>query len=77
MNAKNDVPEGIMTKCPECKNIILTKDLDENFKVCPKCNHHFRMTAIERVEYLFDEGTFVSMDNHLKTENPLGFPSIY
>ncbi|WP_339250977.1 acetyl-CoA carboxylase, carboxyltransferase subunit beta [Sporosarcina sp. FSL W8-0480] len=73
--AKNDVPEGIMTKCPECKEIILTKDLLKTAKVCQKCGHHFKMTAWERVECLFDEGTFESMDNHLKTENPLNFPS--
>ncbi|WP_432358134.1 acetyl-CoA carboxylase, carboxyltransferase subunit beta [Sporosarcina sp. UB5] len=74
-DAKNDVPEGIMTKCPDCKQIILTKDLMKTAKVCPKCDHHFKMTAWERVECLFDENTFVSMDDHLKTENPLNFPS--
>src|SRR6185437_3927684 len=74
-DAKNDVPEGIMTKCPECKHIILTKELIKTLKVCPNCDHHFKMTAFERVESLFDEETFVSMDNHLKTENPLKFPS--
>ncbi len=72
--AKNDVPEGIMTKCPECKNIVLTKDLMKVIKVCPKCDHHFKMTAVERVNSLFDEGTFVSIDDHLKTQNPLQFP---
>ncbi len=74
-DAKNDVPEGIMTKCPECKEIILTKDLMKTAKVCPKCDHHFKMTAWERVECLFDEDTFTPMDNHLKSENPLKFPS--
>ena len=74
-NAKNDVPEGIMTKCPECKHIMLTKDLINLSKVCPKCDHHLRMTAIERVEVLFDTGTFESIDNHLRTENPLEFPA--
>ncbi|MCM3637153.1 acetyl-CoA carboxylase, carboxyltransferase subunit beta [Sporosarcina luteola] len=74
-DAKNDVPEGIMTKCPECKQIILTKDLIKTAKVCPKCDHHFKMTAWERVECLFDENTFESMDDHLKSENPLNFPS--
>lgn len=73
-NKKNDVPEGIMTKCPECKSNILTKDLMHVLKVCPTCNHHFIMTAVERASILFDEGTFESMDNQLKTENPLGFP---
>ena len=74
-NAKNDVPEGIMTKCPECKHIMLTKDLINLLKVCPKCDHHLRMTATERVEVLFDAGTFESIDNHLRTENPLEFPA--
>lgn len=75
VDAKNDVPEGIMTKCPECKNIILTKDLIKLMKVCPKCDHHLKMTATERVACLFDEETFKSIDDHLKTENPLNFPA--
>jgi acetyl-CoA carboxylase carboxyl transferase subunit beta len=74
-DVKNDVPEGIMTKCPECKNIILTKDLMKTLKVCPKCDHHLKMTAVERMACLFDEGTFESIDDHLKTENPLQFPA--
>ncbi|MGO1058860.1 acetyl-CoA carboxylase, carboxyltransferase subunit beta [Planococcus sp. FY231025] len=69
-----DVPEGLMTKCPSCKHITLTKELTKLLKVCPKCDHHFKMTAFERVESLMDEGTFQSMDDHLKSENPLGFP---
>lgn len=73
--AKNDVPEGLMTKCPECKHIIVTKDLMQVLKVCPECNYHMRMSADERVAMLFDEGTFLSIDDHLKTENPLSFPS--
>lgn len=73
--AKNDVPEGLMTKCPECKHIIVTKDLMQVLKVCPSCNYHMRMTANERVAMLFDEGTFESIDDHLKTENPLSFPA--
>ena len=44
-------------------------------KVCPKCDLHFKMTASERVDCLFDEGTFEPIDNHLKTENPLNFPA--
>jgi len=74
IDTKNGVPEGIMTKCPECKKTILTKELTVLLKVCPSCNHHFTMTANERVLSLFDEDTFTSIDNHLQTENPLGFP---
>ncbi|WP_253724362.1 acetyl-CoA carboxylase, carboxyltransferase subunit beta [Sporosarcina sp. HYO08] len=74
-DAKNDVPEGLMTKCPECKTILLTKDLNKSLKVCTKCDHHFKMTAAERVACLFDEDTFKSIDDQLKSENPLQFPS--
>ena len=74
-NGKSDVPEGIMTKCPECKTILLTKELIQTLKVCPKCDHHLRLTAVERAEHLFDNETFKSMDDHLKTENPLNFPA--
>jgi acetyl-CoA carboxylase carboxyl transferase subunit beta len=69
-----DIPEGLMTKCPSCKHITLTKELIKLHKVCPKCDHHFKMTAQERVDSLMDEGSFTSMDDHLKSENPLGFP---
>ena len=74
-NNKNDVPEGIMTKCPECKKNTLTKELVTALKVCPNCDHHFRMTAAERVATLFDQDSFVSIDDHLKTLNPLNFPA--
>lgn len=73
--AKNDVPEGIMMKCPECRKNVFTKDLMKNLKVCPTCDHHMKMTAYERVEIFLDENTFQSMDDHLQTVNPLNFPS--
>ncbi|MDN7240260.1 acetyl-CoA carboxylase, carboxyltransferase subunit beta [Planococcus sp. N028] len=72
--AAKGMPEGLMTKCPECKYIALTKELITVHKVCPKCDHHFKLTAHERIASLLDEGSFSSMDDHLKSENPLGFP---
>ncbi|HLU22520.1 acetyl-CoA carboxylase, carboxyltransferase subunit beta [Lederbergia graminis] len=72
--AKHDVPEGIMTKCPECKKIMYTKDLEKNLKVCLHCGHHLRMTAFERVESIIDEGTFQEFNESITSENPLGFP---
>lgn len=71
---KKDFPEGIMTKCPECRAIYLTKELEHNAKVCTKCNYHFKMTAHERVAIFLDEGTFTPLDENLRTTNPLGFP---
>lgn len=72
--AKQDVPEGIMTKCPECRKIMYTKDLQKNLKVCLHCDHHMRMTAYERVESLLDEGSFVAFEEQIASSNPLGFP---
>ncbi len=71
---KTDVPEGLMTKCPECKHIGLTKELLKNKKVCPSCQHHYKMTAHERVAIILDKESFESMDDHLETVNPLHFP---
>ncbi|HEY4554109.1 MAG TPA: acetyl-CoA carboxylase, carboxyltransferase subunit beta [Bacillaceae bacterium] len=72
--AKQDVPEGIMAKCPDCRKIMYTKDLERNLKVCLHCGHHFKMNAFERVESLFDEGTFHAFEERISSENPLNFP---
>ncbi|WP_096152997.1 MULTISPECIES: acetyl-CoA carboxylase, carboxyltransferase subunit beta [Bacillus] len=73
--AKQDVPEGIMTKCPKCKKIMYTKELNKNLKVCLHCGHHHPMNAKERIESLLDEGTFLQYDTNMISENPLDFPS--
>ncbi|RFU65984.1 acetyl-CoA carboxylase, carboxyltransferase subunit beta [Peribacillus glennii] len=71
---KQDVPEGIMSKCPNCKKIMYTKELVKNFKVCLHCGHHFTMTAYERIESLFEPESFTEMDAGLLSANPLDFP---
>ncbi|MDR4889217.1 acetyl-CoA carboxylase, carboxyltransferase subunit beta [Fredinandcohnia sp. QZ13] len=72
--ARQDVPEGIMSKCPNCKKIMYTKELLKNDKVCMNCGYHYQMTAYERVESLLDEGSFVEFNHDMVSENPLGFP---
>jgi acetyl-CoA carboxylase carboxyl transferase subunit beta len=72
--SKQEVPEGIMTKCPNCKKIMYTKELVKNLRVCMNCDHHYPMTAFERVDSLLDEGTFKEYDKDMISENPLGFP---
>jgi acetyl-CoA carboxylase carboxyl transferase subunit beta len=72
--AKQDVPEGIMTKCPDCKKIMYTKELQKNLKVCIHCGYHHGMSSIERVDCFIDEGTFKEIDANLVSVNPLGFP---
>ncbi len=73
--ATSDVPAGIMSKCPTCKHIILTKELEKQLKVCPKCHYHFRLTAYERLDQLVDRHSFEELFETLNTENPLHFPS--
>ena len=48
------VPEGLWVKCPGCSQAIYNKDLATNYNVCPKCAHHFRISATERLRVLFD-----------------------
>ena len=74
-NKENSFPADLMTKCPECKKIYLSKELENNLKVCTNCDYHYKMTARERVSILLDEGTFESFDENLRTSNPLKFPS--
>jgi acetyl-CoA carboxylase carboxyl transferase subunit beta len=72
--AKQDVPEGIMTKCPNCRKIMYTKELQKNMKVCLHCDYHHRMDAFERIASFIDEGSFQELDAGLISENPLNFP---
>lgn len=72
--AKQDVPEGIMTKCPNCKKIMYTKELNKNLRVCMNCHFHHQMTAYDRLQSLLDEDSFIEYDSEMISENPLGFP---
>ena len=72
--AKQDIPEGIMMKCPSCRVIKYSKEIMKNDKVCPKCGYHHPMTAYERVKSICDEGTFEEINRMMVSENPLSFP---
>jgi acetyl-CoA carboxylase carboxyl transferase subunit beta len=66
------VPEGLWIKCPQCSQIIYNKDLAATFNVCPKCAHHFRLSAHERLRSLLD-GEWTEYDHGLTSTDPLGF----
>lgn len=56
---KKSVPDGLWHKCPSCQAVLYHADLEKNFSVCPKCNHHHRITARQRLDWLLDsEGRF-------------------
>jgi acetyl-CoA carboxylase carboxyl transferase subunit beta len=67
------VPEGLWVKCPSCSQIIYNKDLATNLHVCPKCAHHFRLSASERLKTLFDEERWEEHDSSLVSTDPLQF----
>src|SRR6476646_7040841 len=69
------VPEGLWVKCPGCSQIIYNKDLSANLSVCPKCAHHFRLTAAERLRTLFDD-EWTEHDRDLVSTDPLGFTDL-
>ena len=66
------VPEGLWVKCPGCAQAIYNKDLATNLNVCPKCAHHFRIGAAERLRTLFD-GEWTEYDKDLMSTDPLSF----
>jgi len=58
-DAKKNVPEGLWSKCPACEAVLYHSDLEQNHSVCPKCNHHHRISARTRLNLLLDgEGQF-------------------
>jgi acetyl-CoA carboxylase carboxyl transferase subunit beta len=65
--------EGLWTKCEACRAIIWKKDLEANWNVCPKCEHHFRLGAKKRLELLLDDGEWTEHDSALASSDPLEF----
>jgi acetyl-CoA carboxylase carboxyl transferase subunit beta len=69
------VPEGLWVKCPGCAQAIYNKDLLANLSVCPKCTHHFRLNATERLRMLFD-AEWTEHDRNLVSTDPLQFTDL-
>lgn len=63
----------IWTKCPKCSELLYTRELDRNGRVCPKCSHHFRLKARERIDLLVDAETFEEWDTDIRPTDPLEF----
>ena len=70
---KRQIPGGLWTKCENCGAIIYNKTLQENLVVCPKCDYHFKLSARQRVDLLFDKGSFVERDKEMESLDPLKF----
>ena len=66
--------EGLWEKCPSCRAAIWKRDLEQNLNVCPKCEHHFRIGARDRLDLLLDENPpRIEHDTDLASSDPLHF----
>ncbi len=71
--SKHEIPAGLWTKCDSCSQLIYNKALEENLRVCPKCEFHFSLTAQQRIQRTIDDGTFEERDADLSPLDPLKF----
>ncbi|HEY8904114.1 MAG TPA: acetyl-CoA carboxylase, carboxyltransferase subunit beta [Chthoniobacterales bacterium] len=71
-----EIPEGLWTKCPSCGEVVHNLALDENLRVCPKCDHHFPLGSKERIASLVDDGSFEETDANLVAVDTLKFKGV-
>ncbi|HXI12748.1 MAG TPA: acetyl-CoA carboxylase, carboxyltransferase subunit beta [Thermoanaerobaculia bacterium] len=67
------IPEGLWVKCDDCKEIVYKKEVEANLNVCPKCGFHFRLSARERFEVLFDDAHYREFATNIRSGDPLEF----
>ncbi len=70
---KRGIPEGLWQRCPDCGQTIFRKEADKQLGVCPECDHHFYVSASERIRQTLDDGTFEEWDANLRPTDPLEF----
>lgn len=70
---KRELPSGLWQKCPACSELIHNLELQQNFRVCPRCDHHFVQGAEERLEMLLDPDSFEEHDPNMISVDTLKF----
>lgn len=75
-NRKTSIPEGIWTKCPACEQILYRIALEENLAVCPKCDHHMRMTARQRLDHFLDSEDRIEIGSEYEPKDMLNFKDL-
>lgn len=72
-STKSNVPEGIWTKCPKCGAVLYKTELEKQLEVCPKCDHHMRVTARARLNQFLDQADRVELGTDLEPQDVLKF----
>lgn len=70
---KRGIPEGLWIACPQCKASLFRKEVEERLNVCPECQHHFKVTARQRVQQLLDPDSFEEWFTGIRPTDPLNF----
>ncbi|HCG8265871.1 TPA: acetyl-CoA carboxylase carboxyltransferase subunit beta [Vibrio parahaemolyticus] len=70
---KASIPEGVWTKCPSCDQVLYRIALKENSEVCPKCQHHLRMSARHRLDSFLDKGERIELASEYEPKDLLNF----
>jgi acetyl-CoA carboxylase carboxyl transferase subunit beta len=73
---KSDIPKGLWTKCPSCKEVLYTKELEENQMVCKHCGYHFSISADHRLRFLLDENSWHEYDADMISVDILDFKGV-
>ncbi len=68
-----EMPNGLWTKCPSCKEVIYKDKLEEEMYTCFNCGHHFRIRTSDYIDIIFDKGSFVETHTEIKSADPLEF----
>ena len=70
---RHNIPEGIWTKCESCDQMVYRAELERNLNVCPKCGHHQRIAARERILRFLDNGELIEIGENLEPKDILKF----
>ncbi len=77
VETKVKVPEGgLFARCPSCSEIVTKQEIEAHAQVCPRCGHHYRIGARQRLEVTCDPGSFVEHDQKLAPLDPLEFKDV-
>jgi acetyl-CoA carboxylase carboxyl transferase subunit beta len=73
LKPRKEMPDGLWLRCPGCEHTLYKSTVDKSLNVCPECDHHFRISATTRIEYLADEDSFQQILADMTSDDPLGF----
>ena len=73
---KSKIPDGVWTSCPSCESALYLPELQKTLHVCPKCDHHIRISARTRFNIFFDNANFTEIASNVETSDPLSFRDV-